>query len=931
MKCVNKANPHRSSAKFHKQGKNSSGKDESPNVGKGRTNRSNDERQVKSPSSPSKWQKKKNSYSSSIRRSSSSVSNWRVIATSPSSRHLMRAVSGLGMEDPVLETKELKTISKLYPCRAMDDNGMHGDVRSTVSVASDPTADLQTGMDTALFKSCVGDLARLSSFSRAVLGRSFHLPARTKDGRTTDPPNSNCKNDARKNGRGIRCNSPLYRGLTLDDVLRGASAGRGIDGNVRTRGDRYNDPPKRAVRKSSFVEHNERDKAPHIAQRQASLKGILRNDICLDELNDQSMSTGVSESSSESSSQSPTRQESMGQLELQVVVKSSAMANSESADMPPKMAQRMQSGSPDELKEERGLGPLTPCFHESKQSESCKAPDETPRRVMEVAQRKEFVLSTSAGECHRREMVQAQTSRTSKTDPSSDEELIHEANDRTNARVKDRAAVTALAPREYRHCIQERPRQSIQERPPRRILNRALVGLFNPFKQSAPEEEALPELKNLSCQGDKTDDPSDDVMQVFTESMPEIYSDELSDFFDTPEVSLFNKNLEGTTKPILSTRKATVTRHCISAMCREKPRRASVLLNVSSGSQHIHNKPREELDPNIEEVHTELSPSLQAGRAFKRDSSLEGPRHSAIFHQRRREKLSSETSQRLKSQTENNNEPMRRPVRKDSPNTLSPVRAASSLNGPLELPLSSPPRDCIMGIPQRVESGDIRLYLNEKTTTSTILSSPDTPADEGESTVVINDTEITLSASVDEELSIPTYGSYLSADEELCEGRHGTQADGTCISAAESTIALNLTVDSDRDGSFLQAIHSSSNHAQSKAKKNNRRGGELTHESYRSTDSTVSFPMQRWDALNLTRHSELNAPSFHRTSTHHTALTRQTDSTIHMPGSNMNTTNHTTDSFGASSWITEESLASYRLDILEDFPPQYVEDAHFQT
>eukprot|EP00522_Entomoneis_paludosa_P007944 CAMPEP_0172447000 /NCGR_PEP_ID=MMETSP1065-20121228/6406_1 /TAXON_ID=265537 /ORGANISM="Amphiprora paludosa, Strain CCMP125" /LENGTH=661 /DNA_ID=CAMNT_0013198193 /DNA_START=292 /DNA_END=2277 /DNA_ORIENTATION=- len=114
----------------------------------------------------------------------------RVISPNRSSRLLMRSVSGLGMEDPVLGEREAV---RDFPEAFTDEESLGdiaNDIRDAISVASDPTADVNSGVDITLFHRSLGDLnCPVSRFSRTelsigeppvapvapVIGESSHL------------------------------------------------------------------------------------------------------------------------------------------------------------------------------------------------------------------------------------------------------------------------------------------------------------------------------------------------------------------------------------------------------------------------------------------------------------------------------------------------------------------------------------------------------------------------------------------------------------------------------------------------------------------------------------------------------------------------------------------------------------------------------------
>lgn len=105
------------------------------------------------------------------------------IAPSKESLKLMRRIGALGMEDPVFGTYNR---GPSHPSQIFDDMSLGDvptDMRSLMSVASDPTAEMDNGVDLSLFHSSLGDLHRsLSGFSHAELLGPLHASASEQSG-----------------------------------------------------------------------------------------------------------------------------------------------------------------------------------------------------------------------------------------------------------------------------------------------------------------------------------------------------------------------------------------------------------------------------------------------------------------------------------------------------------------------------------------------------------------------------------------------------------------------------------------------------------------------------------------------------------------------------------------------------------------------------
>ena len=92
----------------------------------------------------------------------------RTIHPSRSGQKLMRQVSGLGMEDPVFGTVEHLLVDQ-HPSNIFDDMALTDipqDMRDMVSIASDPTAAKDRGLDTSKFEASLVDMYKsISDFS----------------------------------------------------------------------------------------------------------------------------------------------------------------------------------------------------------------------------------------------------------------------------------------------------------------------------------------------------------------------------------------------------------------------------------------------------------------------------------------------------------------------------------------------------------------------------------------------------------------------------------------------------------------------------------------------------------------------------------------------------------------------------------------------
>ncbi|KAL7580155.1 hypothetical protein ACA910_012910 [Epithemia clementina (nom. ined.)] len=1025
------------------------------------------------------------SSSNKLRCCSTSSSSWNsssccwrvIIAPSPSSRHLMRAVSALGMDDPVFQTTKPEWVGGrtsgggggggagvvLLPplgnntttppppppppplahskrlwndeltggCGAGIYYGGHEDrspcdLHSVVSVASDPTADLHTGIDLAVYNACLRDLGHydgLSTYSRKQLCVSSPQSAASKkrlrrpDHRPLQEPEQQPEQQLLQQQR----RAPLHLqeeeitlsfssddslrspesttivsrqeqqqqqqqhrrhhiGLTLDDVLRGASAGRG-GGGGGTPGQTKNGPPKRAVRKRSFVQPR-RDQAPHLAQRKASLvveekeappHSLLPQHMAQPRRSFQSLSPtgGVVSTRTvpkttldlESSCCSQEEEEADSKERLppvrvgEQVNGSSLPSNQEPPpspppkfDVPPKMAQRIESGIVDNtaIQEEPSLvDPVT--LRHGQGGVSLEAHQRGGNSLLEDDDGPKDCSSgnmfAAVAAEHHNKKVEAGCH--DGQPPPNQVESLHPL------------STTKQSPLDL-------PFLKTNPSP----LHPTLAGMCKSkgVLVSNNEDETVEEDPeeyfelHEDCDEDASS-PYTSMEEGFTESLPEIYTD----YLDAPaDLLLFmtedpeRKEQNRFKPPFLPTRKASATRQCISALCRENPRRVAGLASLAAS-----------LDPNN---HAVLSSRIIAPTTLsttdgcsqttmmvtsKKHSVAADPKNLSGPQPTSRE-MSQEPSGASSRQFRNDEDcPLRRPVRKDSP-FITPFSSASlsrrgwSLRRKKEMLLSPPSRDYRMDMPRRVESGDGENAFSRKSrppAAPPLASPPGTPAEEeGESTVVIpnNDTEITVcsvSAEDDEELSIPTCASDLSADDDddddnssgipdrgRCDDRRRKRV--TCCSA-ESTIVVNFTLDSERDeppfpssnynnnnNESVQGINHNRNHSKTTNKlrngtiSSNRRGGVLTQESFRSADSTVSFPVLRWDALHLIRQAERKAPSFHRSLTrlHNMTVTRPNETTLHLASSGgscrNHNTHHTSDSLGGPSWITKETLVS---------------------
>lgn len=108
-----------------------------------------------------------------LRSDASKASVRKVINPTTSSRKLMRQVSGLGMEDPIFGTKES---GPMHPSNIFDDMSIGDiaeDMRDMVSIASDPTATGEDGLDVNMFQASLLHLNNsLSEFSAS----EFSMP-----------------------------------------------------------------------------------------------------------------------------------------------------------------------------------------------------------------------------------------------------------------------------------------------------------------------------------------------------------------------------------------------------------------------------------------------------------------------------------------------------------------------------------------------------------------------------------------------------------------------------------------------------------------------------------------------------------------------------------------------------------------------------------
>jgi hypothetical protein len=102
----------------------------------------------------------------------------RQVNATPTSRQLMRQMSGLGMEDPIFKATEAE-LTPAHPSNIFDDRSLGDiaeDMKDMISIASDPTAAGGDGLDVDMFHASMGCLnASISDFS------SFKLSLHSKD------------------------------------------------------------------------------------------------------------------------------------------------------------------------------------------------------------------------------------------------------------------------------------------------------------------------------------------------------------------------------------------------------------------------------------------------------------------------------------------------------------------------------------------------------------------------------------------------------------------------------------------------------------------------------------------------------------------------------------------------------------------------------
>ena len=341
---------------------------------------------------------------------------------------------------------------------------------------------------------------------------------------------------------------------------------------------------------------------------------------------------------------------------------------------------------------------------------------------------------------------------------------------------EDAAAVSNCGDKAEKELTEFIDRKHLDEKAPR-TLNQSWVGIYNPNAlydkdekddDNVSESGSILDLPDYSHQAAKDYDRNggqNAIEQGFTESMPDIHVE--SPTTATPWQS--HARSSGLLDQPLSPREASLTRLCISALCRENPRKAPALFSLTCGVGGSRKDSRMSLNGPAKAASDVLHGLEDRGAAHggnvrryatcttrtntDRDESLGG----------------------TVSRIEEENASVTRHVRKDLPSShvVASSLSSSSIVKPhqgrsfqdaMAFAFDPPPSgDYAMVIPQRVESGD-----DMANWTFTPVPSPAGTTDEAESTVVINDTDMTLSCPTDEEMSIPTYASHLSVECSSC-------------------------------------------------------------------------------------------------------------------------------------------------------------------